>query len=61
MGEIRQDEGNPGQEEIPDQTQVPARFTVHDPRRHQPNANGTGKVQQGKYGYVITVADEKVA
>ena len=61
MCDIGKDEGNPSQEQIPNQAEMPARFTVGHPRNDKPNANNTCDIEQGKDGNVMPVTDEEVA
>ena len=61
MCDIGKDEGNPSQEQIPNQAEMPARFTVGHPRNDKPDANSASGIEKDKHGYVMPVTDEKVA
>ena len=58
MSKVCQHEGNPGEEEVPDQPQVLPRLTVSHPRKDQPNAGGTGEVEQDEYCDAIFVLND---
>ena len=60
MGEIGEDEGNPGEEEIPDQTGMTGRIRVHHPRPDQPDADRARQVEQDEDGDVMPVAVDEV-
>ena len=61
MSEIGQYEGNPGQEQIPDQPQVPTRVAVSNAGKNKTDTHGTGNVEQHKDREAVPVTNEIIA
>jgi hypothetical protein len=61
MSNIREYEGNPGKEQVPDQADVTACITVRHACCYQSNAYRTGSIEQYKDGNIVPVAYEKVS
>jgi hypothetical protein len=61
MGDICENEWNPGKEQVPDQADVPPRFAVCHARADQPDAHGARGVEQDEYSNVMPVADGEIS
>ena len=59
MGEVRKDERNPGEEKIPDESQMASGIAIGHTRHHQENADGTGSIEQEENSQIVPVLNEK--
>ena len=60
MSNVRQNEGNPGQEEIPDQACVSAGVGVCHSPSHEKDTGQAGDVEQEKYRNAVTVSEKGI-
>lgn len=59
MRQVRKDEWNPGEEKIPDESQVASGIAIGHTRHHQQNADGTSSIQQEENSQIMPVFNEK--
>jgi hypothetical protein len=58
MSKISEHEGDPGEEQIPDQSHVPARIAIGNARKDQTNTHRAGDIQQDKNSNIVSVTNE---
>ena len=61
MRKVRKDERNPGQEKIPDESQVASGIAIGHTRHHQENADSASGIQQEENCQIMPVLNEKVS